>query len=158
MQRVTLSLDDELMTEIDSFMQARGYQNRSEAIRDLARAGMQQARQDSRGAGHCVAALVYVYDQTVRELAKRLAGTYHDHHDLSVAALQVHLDHSSCMEIAVLRGETQDVHALGKKVIAERGVRHGQLVSIPVELKNETHPHGSDRARRHSHLHVRHAG
>lgn len=43
MQRVTITLDDELMKELDRVISVRGYQNRSEAIRDLARAGIAQA-------------------------------------------------------------------------------------------------------------------
>ena len=42
MQRVTVTLDDELVAEIDRIAAARGYQNRSEAIRDLARAGLRE--------------------------------------------------------------------------------------------------------------------
>ena len=37
MQRVTITIDDDLVAEIDAFMAGRGYTNRSEAIRDLAR-------------------------------------------------------------------------------------------------------------------------
>ena len=48
MQRVTITIDDELDGELDRFMKARGYANRSEAIRDLARSGLQQARDRSR--------------------------------------------------------------------------------------------------------------
>ena len=43
MQRVTITIDDELDAELDRFMKVRGYANRSEAIRDLARSGLQQA-------------------------------------------------------------------------------------------------------------------
>ena len=39
MQRVTITLDDDLMHDLDRIIAARGYQNRSEAIRDLARSG-----------------------------------------------------------------------------------------------------------------------
>lgn len=46
MQRITITLDDDLMDELDAMIAAHGYQNRSEAIRDFARAGMQQASQD----------------------------------------------------------------------------------------------------------------
>lgn len=38
MHRVTITLDDELMADIDGLSALRGYLNRSEAIRDLARA------------------------------------------------------------------------------------------------------------------------
>ncbi len=157
MQRVTVTLDDELVAELDRFMKHGGYHNRSEAIRDLARAGMQQARTEARDTGDCVAALVYVYDHNVRELAKRLSDAHHHHHDLSVAALQVRLDHASCMEVALLRGGTQEVHHFAEEIISERGVRHGRLVAVPVEVKDESHAHGKDSARKHAHIHVRQA-
>ena len=62
MQRVTITIDDELMTELDRIIAARGYQNRSEAIRDLARSGIRQAAETLDKERDCVAALVYVYD------------------------------------------------------------------------------------------------
>ena len=37
MHRVTITLDDDLMAELDELIALRGTQNRSEAIRDLAR-------------------------------------------------------------------------------------------------------------------------
>ena len=67
MQRVTITIDDELMTELDRIIAARGYQNRSEAIRDLARAGIRQAAETLDKQRDCVAALVYVYDHDARQ-------------------------------------------------------------------------------------------
>ncbi|MGD1036248.1 MAG: nickel-responsive transcriptional regulator NikR [Roseiarcus sp.] len=157
MQRVTLTLDDDLIKELDKFETARGGQNRSEALRDLARAGLQQFRQESE-AGACVAALIYTYDHEVRTLASRLASTQHDHHDLSIATLHVHLDHQSCLEVAVLRGATADVRHFSEHVIAERGVRHGRLVVIPVDVAAEAHAHGDAEPHAHADAHVREAG
>jgi CopG family nickel-responsive transcriptional regulator len=158
MQRITITLDDELMTELDRVIQRRGYQNRSEALRDLARAGIRQAAQEFSASQECVAALVYVYDHEARELSKRLTRSFHDHHDLSLAAMHVHLDHDSCMEVAVLRGQTHEVEHLADHVIAERGVRHGRVVMIPVELENQKHAHGGEPSHRHLHVRVRKAG
>ena len=47
MQRITITIEDELLAEIDAAAEARGYQNRSEIIRDLARAGLQQGAEDA---------------------------------------------------------------------------------------------------------------
>ena len=44
MQPVTITLDDALMASLDRFMAARGYSNRSEAIRDLTRLGSTRRR------------------------------------------------------------------------------------------------------------------
>ena len=134
MHRITITIDDDLMTELDRMIAERGYQNRSEAIRDFARAGMQQAAEDAgKDNGDCVAALVYVYDHAARDLSSRLVNNFHDHHDLSLATLHVHLDNDNCMEITALKGSASDVKHLAEHVIAERGVRYGRVVMIPTE-------------------------
>jgi CopG family nickel-responsive transcriptional regulator len=158
MQRVTVTLDDELLAELDRMAATRGYQNRSAALRDLARAGIRQATEARGGTGDCVAALVYVYDHEARNLSRRLTRSFHDHHDLSLAALHVHLDHDSCLEVAVLRGKAPEVEHFADHVIAERGVQHGRLVMIPVEIEHGKHPHGGEPGHRHLHAHVRKAG
>jgi CopG family nickel-responsive transcriptional regulator len=79
MQRITITVDDDLMIDLDRLMAKRGYQNRSEAIRDLARAGMQQALAEAGTGRDCVGALVYVYDHSARELPKRLVHSAHEH-------------------------------------------------------------------------------
>ncbi|HUI18461.1 MAG TPA: nickel-responsive transcriptional regulator NikR [Alphaproteobacteria bacterium] len=155
MQRVTITIDEALMAELDRLIAVRGYQNRSEAIRDLARAGLQQASAETAPERDCVAALVYVYDHATRELPKRLTHGFHEHHDMSVSTLHVHLDHDSCMEVTVLKGQVGAVRHFAEHVIAERGVKHGRLVTVPVELAAEKHSHGAQASRRHSHAHVR---
>ena len=123
MQRITITLDDDLMEELDRMIAEQGYQNRSEAIRDFTRAGMQQAAQKMGKSGNCVAALVYVYDHAARELSRRLVENYHGHHDLSMATLHVHLDDDNCMEVTALKGTGAEVQHFADHIIAERGVR-----------------------------------
>ena len=130
MQRITITIEDDLLAEIDAAAKDRGYQNRSEIIRDLTRAGLQSA-QEAAPSGHCVAALVYVYDHSARDLSKRLVQNFHGHHDLSLATLHVHLDDDSCMEVTALKGPTGDVQHFADHIIAERGVRYGRVVMIP---------------------------
>jgi CopG family nickel-responsive transcriptional regulator len=139
MQRITITVDDDLMDDLDRVIAERGYQNRSEAIRDLARAGLQQALLESGVSRDCVAAVIYVYDHKARDLAKRLTHSFHEHHQLSLSTLHLHLDHDSCMEVTVLKGPTRDVQRLGEHVIAERGVRHGRIVMIPAEPDSSGH-------------------
>ena len=138
MQRITITIEDDLLAEIDTAAKARGYQNRSEIIRDLARAGLQQSAEDTAPSGQCVAALVYVYDHAARDLSKRLVQTFHGHHDLSLATLHVHLDDDSCMEVTALKGQSREVRHFADHIIAERGVRYGRVVMIPTTGKKAT--------------------
>ena len=153
MERVTISMPDEFAAELSAFMESGGYANRSEALRDLARLGLQHARLNAERGGECFATLSYVYNHHTRELPKRLTGAHHDHHHLHVATLHVHLDHESCLEVAVLRGRAEAVRDFANGVIAERGVTHGQVSFIPVTLESQEHGH-SRGANPGKHLHA----
>lgn len=153
MQRVTITLDDDLMADLDRIIAKRGYQNRSEAIRDLARTGLEQAAIEVAGSRNCVAALVYVYDHHARDLPKRLTQEFHDHHNLSQATLHVHLDQESCLEVTVLKGRGSEVQGFADHVIAERGVRHGHVVYVPAP-DGEPHSHGHSHTHEHGHSHT----
>jgi CopG family transcriptional regulator, nickel-responsive regulator len=146
MERLTITIDDELNAELNHFMRARGYDNRSEALRDLARSGLQQAALEVAGKRPCVAALIYIYDHEARDLPKRLTRDFHNRHDLAQATLHMHLDHESCMEVTVLKGRGSDVQEFANHIIAERGVRHGHVVYLPAD---GIHDHGRDQT--HSH-------
>ncbi|WP_363346871.1 nickel-responsive transcriptional regulator NikR [Methylocystis echinoides] len=150
MQRVTVTIDDELMSALDRYMEAGGHQNRSEAVRDLVRAGLLKEPKVDDGARPCVAALVYVYDHETRQLSKKLVHDHHSHADMSIATLHVHLDVSSCLEVSLLKGQKSEVEHFASHLIGERGVRYGQLVVVPAEAQegDETpgqlaagHPH-----------------
>ena len=97
MQRITLSVDDELVATLDRHMKARRYASRSEALRDILREAQARERLRPRPTGDdfCVATLAYVYDHETRDLGRRLTQAQHRHHDLQVATLHVHLDHDS---------------------------------------------------------------
>ena len=158
MQRVTITIDDELDAELERFMTARGYANRSEAIRDLARSGLQQAASEVGGPRPCIAALIYIYDHEARDLPKRLTRDFHHRHDLAQATLHMHLDHDSCMEVTVLKGRGSDVQEFADHIIAERGVRHGHVVYLPAEACTITAKEADigathSRAPAHSHRH-----
>jgi CopG family transcriptional regulator, nickel-responsive regulator len=151
-ERITISVSDEFAAELAAFMKSERYDNRSEAVRDLARLGLERARIDHSISGDCVATLSYVFDHHTRELAKRLTDAHHEHHDHQVATMHVHLDHDSCLEVAVLRGDAAEIREFAKTVIAERGVKHGQVSFVPVSIDAATHAHGGT-SRGHVHAH-----
>lgn len=150
MQRVTVTIDDELMDALDQYMEAGGHQNRSEAVRDLVRAGLARAPKSDDGARACVAALVYVYDHETRQLSRKLVHDHHSHTDMSIATLHVHLDEASCLEVSLLKGRKAEVEHFASHIIGERGVRYGQLVVVPGETEGaDGHHHGGEHSHRH---------
>lgn len=141
MERITITIDDDLLAAIDSLIAKRGYPSRSEAIRELVR---EAATRDytSRADAPCVAALSYVYDHAARDLSQRLVNAQHDHHDLSIATTHVHFDHDSCLEVAILRGSSNEIQKMADGLTTQRGVRHANLNMIP--LRTPAKPHRPD--------------
>lgn len=135
MQRVTISLDDDLAARFDTSIRDRAYASRSEAVRDLVRRSVDDERlADAHGS--CVASLSYVFNRRTRDLAARLAALRHAEHDLVVATTAVILDHDEALETVLLRGTTTDVTAFADRVIAERGVRFGAINLVGVDTND----------------------
>ena len=144
MQRITISLDDDLAQAFDALAAAQGYNSRSEAIRDLARRAVDERRVQSHGDDLCVANLSYVYDHHVRDLAARLTDLQHDRHELILSTTHVHLDHDNCLESTLMRGPLDAIRTLGDNITAERGVRFGAMNVVSrsaLRHKNGAHNH-----------------
>ena len=141
MERFTISLEERLAKEFDALIRNKGYRNRSEAVRDMLRGSIEGARMARDEAPYCTGCLSYVYNHHERDLAERLTAHQHDHHDLCVSTMHAHLDHDNCLETVILRGPTTEVRRFAERLIAERGVRHGNLNLVPVDIKSARHSH-----------------
>jgi CopG family transcriptional regulator, nickel-responsive regulator len=135
MQRLTISLDDNLAEAFDGLIRQRGYANRSEAFRDLLRRELGASDLADGKASQCVAVLSYIFDHHERQLSTRLTDLQHDHHELAVATLHAHISHEDCVEAVILRGSTAQVQAFAQSVVAETGVRHGHVELIPLKAR-----------------------
>lgn len=153
MQRITITLDDDLVEQFEQFLSDNGYSNRSEAFRDLVRERLQAERLTQGPQGDCIATLTYVYSHNRRDLASRITEISHAHHDLTLSTLHVHLSHDDCMETAVLRGPVGRVQSFANELIAQPWVRHGRLYVLPIIATEDAHEHG-DRDQPQPHLHL----
>ena len=141
MRRVTLSLDDELAEQFDQWAERHQYGTRSEAFRDLLRGRLEAEELAQGGDRECAAAVSFVYDHHERQLASRLTEAQHAHHDICLSTLHVHLDHDNCLETTVLRGPMDAVMQFAESLIAERGVRLGKILVVPLAAHGHSHPH-----------------
>ena len=143
MERFTISMDDQLFEQFDALAHARGYSNRSEAIRDLVREHLETSRLQKDNKGYCIATLSYIYNHHERDLASQVTSAHHHHHDLTLSSMHVHMDHDNCLEVVILRGIIEHVRCFANRVIATNGVRHGKLHIVPIEFAQESHPHSA---------------
>lgn len=153
MQRTTIAIDDDLASALDAYMRRTGALSRSEAIRDLVRRGL-AAQPDAPREARCFGVVSCTVDQSVRNLAARVPQGRLDRHDQAVAALSVPLDHTTSLDVTVMRGRVADVAAYAEALFAERGVMHGALSLVPVVEQAASHTHGPGERHQHRHLKV----
>lgn len=124
--RFGVSLDSDLLEKFDALCDQRGYQTRSEAIRDLIRNTLVQEEWEDSDVP-TAATLTLVYDHHKSDLAQKVTAVQHDAHHLIVTTLHVHLDHHNCLEVLVMKGPGAEIRAFADKLIATRGVMFGKL-------------------------------
>ena len=118
MQRFTISLDEALAVRFDALISAKGYDNRSEAVRDLIRTQIDESFLEASMSDWCVASINYVYNHDDKTVAERVLSLQHDHHDLVITSLHTHLGHQDCLETVVLRGPVKAVRFFSQTLVA----------------------------------------
>jgi CopG family nickel-responsive transcriptional regulator len=141
LSRIGVSIDSELLHRFDSFIADQGYDNRSEAFRDLIRDRLVGSAVVP-GSALVVGTVTLIYDHHTRLLPEKLTDIQHENHEVIISTLHAHLDHENCLEVVVLRGKSRDVQKLADRLISTKGVQHGRLVmSSPETVSHHTHPH-----------------
>lgn len=126
LSRTGVSLEEDLLKEFDRLIAKRGYQNRSEAFRDLIREALLTEIVDSNKP--VVGTLTLVYDHHVPNLSQKLTEAQHVAGAMVLAATHVHLDHHYCLEVIIMKGRAKDIQGVANRMLALRGVELGKLV------------------------------
>ena len=124
--RFSVSLDRKLLRELDRMCREKGYDNRSLAIADMIRAHLVE-HQQQQGNREIAGTINIVYDHHKPHLMELLTDIQHDHGDIIIATLHVHLDHHNCLEVLAVRGQAGRIKKVADALIAAKGVKHGKL-------------------------------
>ena len=126
--RFSISTDERLLERFDTLSEAKGYVNRSEAIRDLMRNALVE-EQLAADEGDAVGTVTLVYDHHFSDLSDKLTEHQHSHHEAIVSTLHIHLDAHNCLEVVILRGRASEIKRLADGLIGTKGVKHGRFVA-----------------------------
>ena len=125
-ERFGVSMARDLLKKFDEAIAARGYTNRSEAIRDIVRDYLVEEQWAS-GEEEVIGPLTIVYDHHEHDAMEQLTELQHHYHPAIISSLHVHLDEHHCLEVVVVRGSAESVRHLAERVISTPGVKHGKL-------------------------------
>ena len=125
-ERIGVSLDQGLLKSFDALISGKGYNNRSEAIRDLIRRDLTEDKLAD-PESQAVATVLLVYDHHTTKLTDRLLHLQHNHLLETISSMHVHLDHHHCLEIIVLKGKVKQINTVGEQMVSLKGVKLGRV-------------------------------
>ena len=128
--RVSLTLPQELLDELDRSLKAQRYTSRSEAVRDALRDFLANYRWRSGLRGEQLGAILVLYEHDVRGLTDALMGIQHWGSSIISAVQHLHVDEKNCLEILIVRGATEKIRRLVDRLGALRGVKQAKLVVV----------------------------
>jgi CopG family nickel-responsive transcriptional regulator len=124
--RFSVSLPPSLLRQLDEMSGEKGYDNRSLAIADMIRSQLVEHRQKF-GTEDIAGTITLVYDHHKMHVQETLTDIQHDHHDVILSTVHVHLDHHNCLEVLLVRGKAAVIRKISDALISAKGVKHGKL-------------------------------
>lgn len=124
--RFGVSIDSALLLKFDDLIEAKGYTNRSEALRDLIRDSMVQAESEL-GTKEMIGTITIVYNHHTRELTDTLTELQHRYFSNIISTTHIHMDEHNCLEVLIARGRGNEIKQIAELLIGARGVKHGKF-------------------------------
>jgi CopG family transcriptional regulator, nickel-responsive regulator len=125
-ERIGVSLEKNLLGEFDKLISETGYNNRSEAVRDLIRESLSRDKL-ANPESHAVAGVFLIYDHHETMLTQKLVEIQHNHLLKVIASTHVHLDHHNCLEVIILKGQVREIEKLGNSIASLKGVKLSRI-------------------------------
>ncbi len=125
-KRFGVSLEENLLNDLDKLVIQQNFPNRSQAIRYLIKKNL--VEDEWEGNEEVAGAIVLVYDHHKRNLQNLSTEVQHAFHHLILSVQHVHLSHDNCLETITVKGKAKDLIKLSNDLIAIKGIKHGQLV------------------------------
>lgn len=120
--RVSLSIESPLLEKMEELATQKGYENRSEFIRDLIREQL-TAREWESGA-EVIGTITMVYNHHQRGISEKLTQLQHDCTEHILAATHVHLSHHICAEMIMIKGSGKAIEKFSNALRKLKGVLH----------------------------------
>ncbi|MEM7387797.1 MAG: nickel-responsive transcriptional regulator NikR [Verrucomicrobiota bacterium] len=137
-QRISVSLPEQVFVALDDVIRVQGFENRSQAIAELVTARHGKLDQEI---GNTIMAgtITLIYDQTKGNVQRELCELQQEHIDEVISTLRVLLQHDHIMEVIVVQGPGRTLRRLADKFLTRKGVCTGEL-TIASQIMPPIHP------------------
>lgn len=138
LSRVSISLPDHLLRDLDHMVGARGFESRSQAINDMLHQSI-TGHQYEHGDEVMVGIIALFYKNSVKGLQKVLADLQVRYINEVISSLHVHLMHNHTMEVVLVQGPACKLQTIADQMISRKGVVSGKI-HLVAALIPQLHP------------------
>lgn len=129
--RTGISVPKDLLEDLDGYVDATSYTNRSEAIRDAVKAMLSEHQHLMLGKGERFGAVMALFDLHHEGASDLLHRVQHEYSDVVNSVTHVHLvDLENCLELLVVRGDAGRVNKLINHMVGSRGVKEIKSIML----------------------------
>ena len=122
---VSISLNKEILEEIDKLQNSLGFSGRSEIVRAGIRNLLAEDRERQDLIGMIHALLLVIHDEKSDDQVSQMR---HDYDKLINTHLHNKIDRNRCLEIFLLSGEANEIREMTKKFRSNKKMDHTKLV------------------------------
>ncbi len=131
-QRISVSLPEEVFRELDAMVAERGLENRSKAIAEMISHFTLQHREAETGDAVMAGMITLVYEEAKGTLVQRLFELERQYLDEVISSMHVQLEKNHRMEVLVVQGPVRVLRDITNKILACKGVRSCKLTLTDV--------------------------
>lgn len=129
--RFGVSLEEDLLRDLDEYVIDNKYPNRSQAIRALIEKFIVEKKWQCNNI--VAGAIVFAYDHHKGDITTRSNDIQHEYFDVILSAQHFHLNHDNCLEIIAVKGTSSRLTELSDKILGLKGITHGKLIMSKAE-------------------------
>jgi CopG family nickel-responsive transcriptional regulator len=124
--RISMSLAEELLNDLDAMVAVRGFESRSQAISDMINHYLIEHKRQI-GDDIMAGTITLLYDHSTRGLQKQLGDLQHRYIDEVISSLHVNLMYNQTMEVMLVQGPAGKIQRIADEMITLRGVVTGRM-------------------------------
>ena len=124
--RFGVSMDEDVLKALDSYVIENNFANRSQAIRHLVEENIVVKKWQCNNI--VAGAVILLYDHHKSDISTKSNEIQHQYFDAVLSSQHFHLSHDNCLEIIAIKGEAARLTELSDKLIGMKGIMHGKLV------------------------------
>ncbi len=129
--RFGVSLDEDILKALDTYVIENNFPNRSQAIKHLVEKNLVEKKWQCNNI--VAGAVIMLYDHHKSDVSTKSNDVQHQYFDVILSSQHFHLSHNNCLEIIAVKGVASRLTELSDKLIGIKGIIHGKLVMSRAE-------------------------